>query len=211
MGFSTSRIILHRDSSGNLTPGSLAQEAEMLALGRAIAAGGGGVLEGAFDFASYDDVPYHRQERAKQRQHMEAEWKWMTDVAREWGVSLSFASGGEIFKRMGQFNEEQGKQLMNAQVLIRPQGILMSFDSSSNPFQFTPTWKKMAANGSFEWSSTEATARSLSTLRDPAVRDALVGDAERITSGADGERYAIIDNPSTGEADSVSAIRRFWI
>ena len=55
---------------------------------------------------------------AKQRQHMEAEWKWMTDVAREWGVSLSFASGGEIFKRMGQFNEEQGKQLMKNQSLV---------------------------------------------------------------------------------------------
>jgi N-acyl-D-amino-acid deacylase len=73
-GFSTSRIILHRDNSGNLTPGSLAQEAEMLALGRAIAAGGGGVFEGAFDFSSYDDVPVLDRDPAKQKIHMEREW-----------------------------------------------------------------------------------------------------------------------------------------
>ena len=66
-GFSTSRIILHRDNSGDLTPGSLAQEAEMLAIARAIAAGGGGVFEGAFDFATYDDVPSWERDPEKQK------------------------------------------------------------------------------------------------------------------------------------------------
>lgn len=82
-GFSTSRIILHRDGSGNLTPGSLAQEAEMLALGRAIAAGGGGIFEGAFDFASYDDVPVLERDTAKQKAFYEREWHWMQAVSRE--------------------------------------------------------------------------------------------------------------------------------
>ena len=48
----------------------------MLALASAIAAGGGGVFEGAFDFASYDDVPVMERDAAKQRIHFEREWHW---------------------------------------------------------------------------------------------------------------------------------------
>ena len=93
MGFSTSRIILHRDSSGNLTPGSLAQEAEMLALSRGIAAGGGGVFEGAFDFATYDDVPAAERDPEKQKIFFEREWHWMEAGAREYGLHFSFGAG----------------------------------------------------------------------------------------------------------------------
>ena len=40
----------------------------------AIAAGGGGVFEGAFDFASYDDVPVLERDPEKQKIHFEREW-----------------------------------------------------------------------------------------------------------------------------------------
>ena len=77
MGFSTSRIILHRDKNGDLTPGTMAQEAEMLAIGRAIAAGGGGVFEGAFDFGTYDDVPRNQADKQKMELFAKKEWHWM--------------------------------------------------------------------------------------------------------------------------------------
>ena len=157
VGFSTSRLILHRDSSGRLTPGSLAQEEEMMALGRAIAAGGGGVLEGVFDFASYDDVPLDQRDPAKMEAHAAREWHWMTSVAREYGVKLSFPSGlgNPIFQHMQEFNAEVGEPRITAQVFIRPQGRLLSFDANTNPFQYTAAWREMVGSGQIDFSNPE--------------------------------------------------------
>merc|ERR1719424_343116 len=157
-GFSTSRIILHRDNSGNLTPGSLAQEAEMLALGRAIAAGGGGVFEGAFDFSSYDDVPVLDRDPAKQKIHMEREWQWMESSAREYGLFYSFGANPDIFRRMHAFNSEVGERRFNSQVLVRPQGILTNFKARTNPFRFTDTWLNLSRDGAINFSTQESEA-----------------------------------------------------
>ena len=119
----------------------------MLALASAIAAGGGGVFEGAFDFASYDDVPVMERDAAKQRIHFEREWHWMEASAREYGLSFSFGANPEVFKRMSAFNAEVGERRFNSQVLIRPQGILTSFKSRTNPFRFTDTWKNLERDG----------------------------------------------------------------
>ena len=142
MGFSTSRIILHRDSSGNLTPGSLAQEAEMLALSRGIAAGGGGVFEGAFDFATYDDVPAAERDPDKQKIFFEREWHWMEAGAREYGLHFSFGAGPDIFRRMRKFNEEVGERRFNSQVLIRPQVHTTTGDASRWLFLHTAVLQK---------------------------------------------------------------------
>lgn len=178
VGFSTSRLILHRDSSGQLTPGSLAQEAEMLALGRAIAAGGGGVLEGVFDFASYDDVPMNQRDPELSSIHAKREWHWMTTLAREYGVTLSFASGlgNPIFHAMGDINEELGRSAINAQVFVRPQGRLLSFDANTNPFQYTTTWREMVASGQIDFSSDEAKRRTVAFLRLDSTRDAICNE-----------------------------------
>ena len=178
VGFSTSRLILHRDSSGRLTPGSLAQEAEMLALGRAIAQGGGGVLEGVFDFASYDDLPMDQRNPELSRIHAKREWHWMTTLAREYGVTLSFASGlgSPIFHAMDEFNQEVGRSAINAQVFVRPQGRLLSFDANTNPFQYTATWRDMVTSGQIDFSSAEAKRRTCAFLRQESTRDAIVDE-----------------------------------
>ncbi len=168
LGFSTSRIILHRDKSGNLTPGSLAQEAEMLALGRGVGLGGGGIFEGAFDFATYDDVPRDKMDKAKINIHGKREWYWMTEVAKNYRVRFSFATSGERMKQMRDFNEAEGEDLMFGQVLIRPQGVLLSMNSKVNPFRYTPTFMKLKDQGKH---------MDLPTLRDAQVKSAIITEA----------------------------------
>jgi N-acyl-D-aspartate/D-glutamate deacylase len=45
MGFSTGRIVEHRSAGGNYVPGTFADEAELIALGKAMGAKGGGVFQ----------------------------------------------------------------------------------------------------------------------------------------------------------------------
>ena len=45
VGFSTSRLLIHRDKFGVMTPGALAAEKEVLAIAKAMAEAGGGVFE----------------------------------------------------------------------------------------------------------------------------------------------------------------------
>ena len=65
LGFSTSRLLLHRDIRGVLTPGALAAKRELLQICAGVSEGGGGVFEMSADFASYDDIPYHKMDQAK--------------------------------------------------------------------------------------------------------------------------------------------------
>jgi hypothetical protein len=45
----------------------------------------------------------------------------MEASAREYGIFFSFGANPEIFRRMGEFNNEVGERRFNSQVLIRPQ------------------------------------------------------------------------------------------
>ena len=73
LGFSTSRLLLHRDNRGVLTPGALAARKEMLRICDAVAEAGGGVFEMSADFASYDDVPYHKMDQGKRQAFFNSE------------------------------------------------------------------------------------------------------------------------------------------
>ena len=180
MGFSTSRIILHRDKSGDLTPGTMAQEAEMLALGRAIAAGGGGVFEGAFDFATYDDVPANTREAARMEAFAEQEWHWMTNVASEYRVPFSFACDPRRVEAMRRFNEGAGERLMHAQAFIRPQGSLISMQSRVNPFRFTATYRRLAKEGVIGRHKP-----NMRVMRSASVREAILRESHALLAGTD--------------------------
>ena len=54
VGFSTSRFTGHRDSTGQLAPGSLADADEVVLIAKGMAEAGGAVLEMINDFSSYD-------------------------------------------------------------------------------------------------------------------------------------------------------------
>jgi N-acyl-D-amino-acid deacylase len=176
MGFSTSRLILHRDSSGVLTPGSLATELEMLALGHAVASGGGGVIEGVFDFFMYDDIPVKSMVPELIQLHGQREWSWMTNIAKEYNVPFSFATnvGNPRFHLMNEFNNKLIKEFsmkpkMYAQVFTRPQGLLISFDSRMNPFSFTPYFQRLEKEGKTK----DMKFMSSSTIKDKIVSETI--------------------------------------
>lgn len=151
LGFSTSRILLHRDASGVLTPGTLASAQEMLAIGDAVVAGGGGIVQLAQDFATYDDVGrYDRVDEELRQQHSESEWEWMMDMVLKHRQSLALSyvvttAGGEAsdlpLARLGHLNYRG--VLARAQVLERPQAVLMSFDSAVHPFVDSSTFRSI--------------------------------------------------------------------
>jgi N-acyl-D-aspartate/D-glutamate deacylase len=85
LGFSTSRLLVHRDPSGQLTPGALAGVAEVQSICRAVVEGGGGIFEMSTDWSSYDDVAYSKLDRELVKQYQEREASWMVDTAREHG------------------------------------------------------------------------------------------------------------------------------
>ena len=180
MGFSTSRLILHRDSSGSLTPGSLATESEMLALGRAVGQGGGGVIEGVFDFFLYDDIPFNKLDPDLMKKHGNREWSWMTSIAKEYDVPFSFAADSKNprFHAMHHFNNElklKNQEIkMFAQVFIRPQGMLYSFESRTNPFKFTKAWQNLLFQGD---------TVDLKQLTTPSIRNAIISELSTVLKG----------------------------
>merc|ERR1719301_198392 len=94
LGFSTSRLLLHRDNRGVLTPGALAARKEMEAICDAVAEGGGGVYEMSSDFTSYDDVPYHKMDRAKQKAFRNSELSWMAEsMKKHQNLRVTFGTG----------------------------------------------------------------------------------------------------------------------
>ena len=52
VGFSTSRILLHKVPDGRHVPGTHAPIAEYVAIAEAMAASGGGLFQGVFDFST---------------------------------------------------------------------------------------------------------------------------------------------------------------
>ena len=94
----------------------MAQEAEMLAIGRAIAAGGGGVFEGAFDFGTYDDVPRNQADKQKMELFAKKEWHWMSQVAKHYRVPFSFATDSNRVEMMRKFNMAENENLFYAQM-----------------------------------------------------------------------------------------------
>ena len=137
LGFSTSRLLLHRDNRGILTPGALAAKKEMLRICAAVAAGGGGIYEMSTDFSAYDDMPYHKLDQAKRKAFFESELGWMQDaMAAHDNLRVSFGIGpGSVpffSKWAGEVSTYPGQCVVQFQ--SRPQSFHMSHASGKNPF-----------------------------------------------------------------------------
>lgn len=94
VGLSSSRVSIHRDASGVLLPGSLAEHGELLELARGVADGGGGVFELASSWNLYDDfVKEGTPDPALQRDYYQNEWTWLENMATIPGVSVTTGGG----------------------------------------------------------------------------------------------------------------------
>jgi N-acyl-D-aspartate/D-glutamate deacylase len=160
-GFSTTRTILHRAKDGELAEGTLASADELIAIGRGLGRAGAGVFEMASDMFDAD-----------------AEFAWMTTVARESGRPVTFNClqddiRPEHWRRLIELADAaaaEGARIV-PQVAGRPACVLLGWDTTANPFVFHRTWQAIAGLPREE---------RLARLRTPEVREAMIDERPQL-------------------------------
>lgn len=148
VGFSTSRFTGHRDSTGQLAPGSLADADEMIMIAKGMAEAGGAMMEMINDFSSYDDIPIPKLDEKLRKEHFEREQDWIRYVAKEYGIPVNWTDvptapggkGGDNSFMDGCYAD--GLPVVR-QMIIRPQSLIFSFRSRMHPFIATATFKQI--------------------------------------------------------------------
>ena len=130
IGFSTNRFGGHRDTSGVLVPGTLADADEILMIGKAVAEAGGGMFEMAQDFSGYDDIPGDKRTRERAEEHHEREWRWFGYLATEYGLTVNFGHADAMRRRQldecnARVKAAGGTGRVSSQTFTRPQAVIM--------------------------------------------------------------------------------------
>ncbi len=134
LGFTTSRTLNHRTSTGEPTPTLTAARAELVGIARAIGATGRGVLQVVSDLVDVDD-------------EFGTFTEMMSVSGRPLSISLAQHSSRPLQHRrvlelIAEANAD-GLQ-MRAQVAARAIGILIGLQGSVNPIAGAPTYKAVA-------------------------------------------------------------------
>jgi N-acyl-D-aspartate/D-glutamate deacylase len=163
LGFSTSRTLNHRTSTGDFTPTLKAGEDELTAIAQGMQKAGGSVLQFVLDASTFaEDLPM------------------MLRVAENTGCHVSFSLGQGyqnprgyrgVLDRIGEATRTKGLSI-TTQVAARPIGLLLGLELSRNPFQTHPSYKAIAKLPLHE---------RIARLRDPAVRAAILAEAASTT------------------------------
>lgn len=168
LGFSSSRTKLHLALDGEPVPGTFAGAEEMLALGRAVADAGGGVVEVASDIGIGGLEGDFR-----------GDIEWMRALAADHGLTVTYAltqadrvpdEWRELLAQSSAPIAGGGRVL--AQIAGRPAGLLLGWETSLHPFKMHPTYQRLAAL------SVDERRRALLT---PAVRSAILAEATEFT------------------------------
>jgi N-acyl-D-aspartate/D-glutamate deacylase len=162
LGFSTSRTLLHRTSTGDFTPTLKAGEDELTAIAAGMLAQGPGVLECVLDLATRnEDLPM------------------ILRVAEKTGCPIAIPIGqpDEAPQRwrevLDELNAAAARGLsITAQVAARPIGLLLGLELSRNPFQTHPIYRAIAHLPLPE---------RLARLHQPEVRSAILTESARAT------------------------------
>ena len=157
-GFSTSRTPIHRTKNGELIPGTVADERELLGIAAAIKRVGRGLFQFAPEHAV---VPV-------------AEWPWMRKVAALTGQPVSVNlnqpdQAPDVWREVLHLLDEahaDGLPIV-AQVAGRSIGILYCLQGSIHPLLFHPAYQEIAALPLHE---------RLSALADPERRRRIIHD-----------------------------------
>jgi len=198
LGFTTSRTELHTTREGEAMPGTYADEAELLGIGRVIGElGGKGIFGLVSDFGDW-----------------EKEMDWMKRLSLDNGCQINFVL---FFREEGDWDRvlqqldyvrranAEGARLV-PHVGARPVNILLSWDGTINPFSFHSNYAPLSIMNR---------EQRLAELRKPGVRAAilaeplpLMGDAfmDTIIGGYD-KLYELGDPPDYEPApqDSIAA------
>jgi N-acyl-D-aspartate/D-glutamate deacylase len=155
MGFSTTRTILHRAKDGELAAGTTASADELIGIGLAMGEAGAGVFELASDM--FDP---------------EGEFAWMARISRETGRPVTFNClqddvRPDHWRKLIDLADEANADgaTIVPQVAGRPACLLLGFESSANPFMFTPGYAEVAQL---------PFAERIERLRRPEVRSAIL-------------------------------------
>ncbi len=165
MGFTTSRTIAHRTSTGRRIGTLKASTDEVLGIAASLSKLDRGVIQLISDaYQSEDDAL------------VEAEIELLRRLATETGRPISFTVQQnddtpnrfrELLAAIGEWNEAGAKA--KAQVAIRPIGVLIGLDASANPLNFSNTYVAMADLSRDE---------RLAELHKPEVRAQILAEHE---------------------------------
>ena len=160
LGFSTSRVLIHKSKSGDLVPGTFASREELFGIGHAIKKAGHGLFQMT---GIYDKV--------------ESEYAWITDLAREAGIALqfNFQQGDnapnqwrDILTMMESAHAE-GLKIYGG-MAGRPAGMLYSWQSTIHPFVGCASWASIAALPH---------AEKIAQLRQPEFRARIISETPK--------------------------------
>lgn len=161
LGFSTSRTLNHRTSTGDFTPTLKAGEDELTAIADAMHKTGRSVLQFVLDQSTFkEDLPM------------------MLRVADRTKCPISFSvAQGDRSPRgwrhtLDSLAEATARGLsVTAQIAARPVGLLLGLELSRNPFQTHPSYKAIAKLPLDE---------RIKRMRDPAVRAAILSETATV-------------------------------
>src|ERR1044071_1029727 len=162
LGFSTSRTLNHRTSTGDFTPTLKAGEDELTAIAGAMHRVGRSVLQFVLDQSTvHEDLPM------------------MLRVAEntKCPISFSVAQADKAPRRWRQtmdiINEAAARGLsITTQIAARPVGLLLGLELSRNPFQTHPSYRAIAKL---------PLAERLTRLHQPDVRAAILAETATAT------------------------------
>jgi N-acyl-D-aspartate/D-glutamate deacylase len=160
LGFTTSRTLFHRSSSGDIIPTLDAEENELSAVAKAMGEVGDSLVEVATDYKTYADLP--------------GEFELMERVSLASGQTISLPLSQnhfhpeayrEVLRLIEQANDKGAK--IHAQVMPRGIGMLMGLDLTYNPFSLTPAYQEIADL---------PLAERVERMRDPSVRARIISE-----------------------------------
>lgn len=162
LGFSTSRTLNHRTSTGDFTPTLKAGEDELTAIAGAMQGEGRSVLQFVLDLSTiHEDLPMMLRVADRTKCPISFSITQNDRAPRRWRQTLD------------EINAAAKRGLsVTAQIAARPVGLLLGLELSRNPFQTHPSYKAIAHLPLKE---------RLSRLRDPAVRAAILKETATAT------------------------------
>jgi len=157
LGFSTSRTLNHRTSTGDYTPTLKAGEDELTAIAGAMQAEGRSVLQFVLDLSTiHEDLPMMLRVAENTRCPVSFSITQNDKAPQRWRQTLA------------EINEAAARGLsVTAQIAARPVGLMLGLELSRNPFQTHPSYRAIA-----DLPLTERVAR----LRQPEVRAAILSE-----------------------------------
>ncbi len=157
LGFSTSRTVKHRDSKGVLTPSITAHADELVGIATALGSTGRGVVQGISDFTDFasEFELFRKMAEASGRttsitvEQQDAHPDWWRQLLD--GITAAQAAGLD----------------MRGQVPPRATGVILGLTATLNPFLLSPHYQEL---------SRLELGERVERMRDPAVREAILGD-----------------------------------